>query len=86
MSKGKRGHVPIRMCVGCRKKREKEEMIRFTQGAEGPAVVDAVKKKGRGFYLCPNLTCLKMAQKKGRWVRSLESLGDRYPLLIRGMA
>ncbi len=48
----KRGHIPIRMCVGCRSRKRKEEMIRFTPGNE------------RGAYLCPDLKCLKRAEKK----------------------
>ena len=31
----KKGHVPIRTCIGCRKKRKKEEMIWLTQSPEG---------------------------------------------------
>lgn len=69
-----KGHVPIRMCMGCRKRRKKGEMIRFTQGLDG--TLSHQKKndfRGRGFYLCQDLTCFKKAQKSRRF-ESLESI------------
>ncbi len=61
----KRGHIPIRMCMGCRKRREKKELIRLTKNAEG-AFAPGEKKNspGRGFYLCPDPECFTRAQKK----------------------
>jgi len=82
----KEGHVPIRMCVGCRKRRKKEEMVRFKQGEGGILFMDEKKKlNGRGFYLCPDVTCLRLAQKKiqmGRVHRiggSAVSFDSRFP-------
>ena len=61
------GHVPIRMCIGCRKKRRKEEMIRLIKSLDGVALINEKKHlNGRGFYLCPNRICLEMARKKNR--------------------
>jgi len=74
------------MCIGCQRRRKKEEMLRFIQRRNG--AVFPIEKKwmhGRSFYLCPDLICLKMAQKKGRWVGSLESIDLLYPL-IKGLA
>jgi len=63
----RRGHVPVRMCVGCRKKRKKEEMIRFTLSADGGTRRTTGKDgNGRGVYLCPDPACLKAAKKKRR--------------------
>jgi len=76
----KKGHVPIRTCMGCRKKRKKEEMIRLTQSPEG--VVRANEKKphqGRGFYICPDLGCLTTAKKKNRGVGFLETMDFQAP-------
>jgi predicted RNA-binding protein YlxR (DUF448 family) len=68
----KKDHVPIRMCIGCRRKRRKEEMLQFIKGVDGVVLVNEKKRiNGRGFYLCPDLTCFKMAQKKERNVGSL---------------
>jgi hypothetical protein len=82
----KKGHIPIRMCIGCRKKKRKEEMIRFEQDEDRILIIDEKKNvKGRGFYLCPDVTCLRLAQKRiqmGR-VRSIDgsavSLDSRFP-------
>jgi len=77
----KKEHVPIRMCIGCRRKRKKEEMLRFIKGIDGVVFVNEKRRiNGRGFYLCPDLICFKMAQKKERWVGSLESMALLYPL------
>ena len=63
----KRGHVPLRMCTGCRQRKKKEEMVRLIQMPEGGMVLDGKKiLPGRGLYLCPNPVCLQMARKKGR--------------------
>jgi predicted RNA-binding protein YlxR (DUF448 family) len=63
----KHGHIPIRMCIGCRSRKKKEEMLRFIHTVDGIALFNKNSEtNGRGFYLCPDVTCLKMAQKKGR--------------------
>ena len=71
----KKDHVPIRMCIGCRKKRKKDEMLQFIKGMDGVVFVNKKKRiNGRGFYLCPDLICFKRAQKKERGVGSLRSM------------
>lgn len=76
----KKGHVPVRTCIGCRRKRKKEEMIRFIQSPEGAMFIDEKKNlNGRGFYLCRDLMCLKMAKKKKRWLGSLGSMDHGFP-------
>ena len=77
----KKEHVPIRMCIGCRRKRKKDEMLRFIKGIDGVVFVNQKKKiNGRGLYLCPDLICFKMAQKKEKGVGSLVSMDLLYPL------
>jgi hypothetical protein len=61
----KRGHVAVRMCIGCRKRMKKDDMVRWTCGPEGVMLRAERQTQGRGFYLCPNPACLKVAQK--RW-------------------
>jgi hypothetical protein len=81
----KKAHVPIRTCVGCGRKRKKEELLRFTKGTDGVVFVDEKKRiNGRGFYLCPDLLCIKMAQKKEKRVGSLGSIDLLFPL-VRGL-
>ena len=71
----KKAHVPIRMCLGCRKKRKKEEMVRFTKTSDGVLFVNEKKDiRGRGYYLCPDRLCFRLAQKKNKWRESLGSV------------
>jgi len=58
----RRGHIPIRMCIGCRKRRRKEEMIRFTRGVDGNIIQS--KDRGRGFYICQDPTCFNLIRGK----------------------
>ena len=75
----KKGHIPIRMCIGCLKKKEEREMIRFIQSSDRLVIMDAKKNlPGRGFYLCPDAACLKKARTKKRWAVTLESLDHQY--------
>jgi len=65
-------HIPVRMCIGCRKRRKKGEMIRFVQDASGAILISNKNTQGRGFYLCLELACLSMALKKMRRFGSLK--------------
>ena len=52
----RRRHVPLRSCVGCRKKNSKREMLRVVADRNNGVAFDAGGKlSGRGAYLC--LTC-----------------------------
>ncbi|MGO8988998.1 MAG: YlxR family protein [bacterium] len=74
------GHIPVRTCVGCRRKRKKEEMIWLVQRPEGVMVVDPKKPhQGRGLYLCPDHECLNRAKKKNRGIAFLETTDFRRP-------
>lgn len=78
-----KGHVPLRTCVGCRKKRGKDEMIWLAQSREGVIRVDGRKPhRGRGFYLCPDLQCLKMARGRKKAIEFLGTM-DFQSLLIK---
>jgi predicted RNA-binding protein YlxR (DUF448 family) len=70
----KRGHVPIRTCLGCRQERRKEELIWFVQNSDRVVRINGKKPhQGRGFYLCPDLGCLNMAKKKNKGIRFMET-------------
>jgi len=70
----KRGHTPIRTCIGCRKKRKKGELVWLTQILDEVIRVNGKKPhQGRGFYLCPDLGCFNMAKKKKRGVEFLKA-------------
>jgi len=52
------------MCVGCRSRREKKELIRVVRTPELTLLIDPTgKKAGRGAYLCPRIECLQKAIK-----------------------
>ena len=65
--------IPQRQCMGCRERRPKREMIRVVRTPEGAVNLDfGGKMNGRGAYLCPDIECLKKAQKAKSLERSLE--------------
>lgn len=67
--------MPIRTCIGCRREREKEELVRLVRHGERVAVDYGAKLPGRGAYVCPKLSCIKQAMKKRRLALALRSEG-----------
>ncbi len=66
-------HVPIRMCLSCRTKRGKQELIRLTLDSYGQLVVDENKmKKGRGAYVCPDKSCWEILNDGNRLRRAFK--------------
>ena len=65
--------VPMRMCVACREKKPKKELIRVVRTPEGEIVADETgRKNGRGAYLCRSEACLNKALKIRALDRALE--------------
>ncbi len=66
--------IPMRMCVGCRQRREKKELRRVVRTPEGKVCVDFTGKlSGRGAYLCKgDIACLEKAVKSKALERHLE--------------
>lgn len=63
MPKNKKGHVPERTCILCRKKMFKGELIRFVFRG-GKILVDPEQKLGgRGAYLCRDCVSKKDSSK-----------------------
>ena len=66
--------IPMRMCVGCREMKPKQELIRVVKPPEGDCVIDfRGKASGRGAYVCRDTECLKKAQKSRALERGLEA-------------
>lgn len=64
---------PVRMCVGCRERFEKRELIRVVRSPEGDVNIDAKgKMSGRGAYTCKKKKCLEKAVKSRALQRALE--------------
>lgn len=56
--------IPMRRCVGCRKKKDKRELLRIVKNNEGEIFVDPTgKKNGRGAYICKSIECFNKARK-----------------------
>ncbi len=69
----KKRKVPLRMCLACRKGRDKRELIRVIRTPEGEIELDFTgKKTGRGAYICPDLPCLQKAIKGKALQKSLQ--------------
>ena len=66
--------IPQRMCVGCREKRDKKDLLRVVRTPEGSILLDGRgKASGRGAYVCPDIACLKKARKSKALERALET-------------
>lgn len=54
----------MRTCIGCRKKKEKDQLTRLIVGKNNQIIIDKKKDKGqRGVYLCSE-KCLPMAKER----------------------
>ena len=61
--------TPERTCVGCRRRRGQDELIRLV--ADHGRVVEAWPgAPGRSAYLCPGEICLEAAEKKRAFARA----------------
>ncbi|MGO9117622.1 MAG: YlxR family protein [Desulfomonilaceae bacterium] len=76
----KKGHIPIRQCIGCRRRRPAREMI-LLKSIGDTVVVSHSKDKipGRGCYTCPTWECAKSALRKERLSRALRNNILRFP-------
>lgn len=60
----KKRRIPQRMCIGCRERMEKRNLIRIVRTPDEEILVDPTgKKAGRGAYLCGKVECLEKAIK-----------------------
>ncbi len=59
-------HIPLRMCVVCRRHLPLAELIRVVADKESQTIVPDIHKKkfGRGAYICRNTDCISKAEKK----------------------
>jgi len=65
-------HVPVRMCISCRRTDAKRDFFRLVRDATGHVTVDATgKRAGRGAYLCRATTCWDQALKRRGLERAL---------------
>ncbi len=69
----KQRKIPLRICVGCREKKPKRELLRLVRTPDGKVRLDPGGKiSGRGAYICKQAACLKTALKGKRLEKILE--------------
>ena len=69
---GFRGHIPERMCLGCKRRGPRCGFIRIVRLPSGEVAVDDVgRSPGRGAYICRSADCLGKARKKRAFARAL---------------
>ncbi len=69
----KKKKIPTRMCIACRDKKPKKELIRIVAGEDGLFADESGKAQGRGAYICPTVECLDKAKKTKAFYRMLET-------------
>ncbi len=78
----RRGHLPIRTCIGCLQKKRQDELVRLERTPEGKVVINEKRGKGgRGYYLCPTLNCFTMAKKRSKLAQPLR--GEEFSLSFK---
>jgi predicted RNA-binding protein YlxR (DUF448 family) len=66
--------VPIRTCVGCRRRRSQGELLRIARRPGGTVSVDVAtggRSPGRGAYVCADPACARRAVASGQLRRAL---------------
>lgn len=64
---------PVRLCVACRERKTKKNLIRIVKTKTGEVFVDLSQKlQGRGAYLCFKKECLDVFEKKKFWTGVLD--------------
>jgi len=61
--------APERTCVGCRRKRGQQELVRLVAW-RGRVVPARPGVPGRSAYVCPEETCLEAAERKRAFARA----------------
>ena len=65
---------PQRMCVSCRTRRDKRDLVRVTLKDDGTLTADPTGKlPGRGAYLCKDEKCIKIELKAHRISKGLKA-------------
>lgn len=60
-----------RTCMGCNKKKNKNDLLRIVKNKEENINIDKnYKMQGRGAYICKNIDCLEIAIKKKKLEKS----------------
>ncbi len=63
--------ISYRMCVSCRKRKEKQDLIRLIKTDGGAALDESFKAQSRGAYVCKNEQCILNAKSRRAIQRAL---------------
>ena len=64
----KSSNIKERTCIGCRNKKQKEEMSRFYKNGNKYYLDPNGKGEGRGVYICRNISCIEKSQKNRKYL------------------
>ncbi len=64
--------LPFRKCVACGEMKEKKELFRIVKVGETAEWDITGKRDGRGAYICRNLDCVRLAEKRRALQRALK--------------
>lgn len=65
---------PIRTCLGCYNKKNKNDLLRIVKTSSGDIKVDNTgKSEGRGSYICHDIECLEKLIKTRRLNKVLKT-------------
>ncbi len=68
-------NIPQRMCVSCREKKEKKDLIRIVCNKAGELSIDINGKlEGRGAYICKDIKCLEKTIKTNSYKEFYDKL------------
>ncbi len=80
----KRGHIPLRRCVGCRRVRPQAELLRLVRDEQGKWALDPARRApGRGSWVCEDTPACWTPKRLGRSYRAqteaiCRSLNDQF--------
>ncbi len=64
--------VPFRMCIACGEMKEKTKLFRIVRSEDTAEFDPSGKRDGRGAYICRNLECIRLAEKRRGIQRALK--------------
>jgi len=73
-----RADSPVRMCVVCRRRFAKDDLLRFTcpePGGLALALDVTGKRAGRGFYVCRDAACRNKFERFKGWQKKCKGVG-----------
>ena len=58
-------HQPLRMCIVCRTRKEKDDLLKLVKTKNNEIEMDfSGKKEGRGVYICYSEDCIQKLKKQ----------------------